>query len=252
MAQLNKDDYREPISEIDLGKEVIDFTKLSKPEEVVSPSKQEEVLIVRASKPEEAVLPVEEEVFVPESQSIRESLKVESSKVEEAPREVPAVNVGVFPHIEIKEQEEPVIKPEEESFAEEPVTVSMVEEVPVRETNPLAKKIEITETEEEIVPEPIVEAPKEEAVEEVVEAPKEEPIVIESYKEIRDAFWDKVNPSNTKRFEELGLEETEENRSFLNDLSVKITFLDDDLEDSIVSEEEAVLKIKEIKNLLNK
>ena len=238
MAQLNKDDYREPISEIDLGKEVIDFTKLAKPEEVVPPLKQEEVLVVKASKPEE-------EVFVPESQSIRESLKVESLKVEEAPREVPAVNVGVFPHIEIKEQEEPVIKPEEDSLDEEPVTVSMVEEVPVRENNPLSKKIEITETEEEIVPEPIAIEPKEEVIEEI-------PVAIESYKEIRDAFWNQVNPSNTKRFEELGLEETEENRSFLNDLSVKITFLDDDLEDSAISKEEAVLKIKEIKNLLNK
>ena len=234
MAQLNKDDYREPISEIDLGKEVIDFTKLAKPEEVVPPLKQEEVLVVKASKPEE-------EVFVPESQPIRESLKVESSKTEE----VSAVNVGVFPHIEIKEQEEPVIKPEEDSLDEEPVTVSMVEEVPVRENNPLSKKIEITETEEEIVPEPIAIEPKEEVIEET-------PVIIESYKEIRDVFWNQVNPSNTKRFEELGLEETEENRSFLNDLSVKITFLDDDLEDSIISEEEAVLKIKEIKNLLNK
>jgi len=241
MAQLNKDDYREPISEIDLGKEVIDFTKLSKPEEAVSPLKQE-VSAVKEFKQEEVALPVEEEVIVPESSSIKESLKMEASKKEEVIRGVPAVNMGVFPHIEIKEQEEAVIKPEEESFTEEPVTVSMVEEVPVREANPLAKKIEITETEEELVPEPIVEAPKEEKI----------PVVIESYKEIRDAFWDKVNPSNTKRFEELGLEETEENRSFLNDLSVKITFLDDDLEDSIVSEEEAVLKIKEIKNLLNK
>jgi len=46
----------------------------------------------------------------------------------------------------------------------------------------------------------------------------------------------------------LGLEETEENKGLLNDLSVKITFLDDDLEDGVISEEEAVSKIKEIQS----
>ncbi|MDD4358655.1 MAG: hypothetical protein PHY30_02450 [Candidatus Pacebacteria bacterium] len=99
---------------------------------------------------------------------------------------------------------------------------------------------------------PIIEAVEKESL--AVETEKEEtiqkeiPQVKKSYKELRDELWNKVNPANADRFSLLNIEETNQNKAFLNDIAVKITFLDDDLEDSLISEDDAMKKIKELEN----
>jgi len=218
MAEINKDNYREPISDVDLGANNFDFL----------------------SEETEEALPLEE---TKEEKPVNVSIKDSIIKEEILPskeEETVTPNLSAFPHIEIEEQEEV----EEEPIKEEkPVDVSIKDSIikeealpleetkeevlPVEDVNPLKRKIEI----------------KEASVEE--EAPIE---IEESYKEIRDAFWDKINPANANRFKDLCLEENEENRNKLNDLSVKVTFLDDDLEDGVISEEEAISKIKEIQS----
>lgn len=236
MDKFNKDSYREPISDNDLGKESLDFSGLSET--------KEEVLPLDEVKEEKPIAPsikdsiIKEEEVVPPEDFVQTSSIKDSTMVVEAPKDV-----SVFPHIEIKEQEEPVVEEKESQPIREEVKplnieIKEQEEEPIvkaspviEEENPLKRKIEINEQEE-----PVVE-----------EAPVE---IEESYKEIRDDFWEKINPSNVNRFKDLGLEETEENRSLLNDLSVKVTFLDDDLEDGVISEKEAVSKIKEIQSKL--
>ncbi|MDD3032756.1 MAG: hypothetical protein PHF88_02195 [Candidatus Pacebacteria bacterium] len=214
MAEINKDNYREPISDVDLGANNFDFLS----------EETEEALPLEETKEEKPV-----DVSIKESIIKEEALPKEEilpSKEEETV----TPDLSAFPHIEIEEQEEV----EEEPIKEEkPVDVSIKESIikeealPVEDVNPLKRKIEI----------------KEASVEE--EAPIE---IEESYKEIRDAFWDKINPANVNRFKDLCLEENEENRNKLNDLSVKVTFLDDDLEDGMISEEEAISRIKEIQS----
>ena len=105
------------------------------------------------------------------------------------------------------------------------------------------KKEEIVEE----VKEPLIEVKPEEIIQSQ-EKPKEE---VQSYKEIRDEIWNKVNPTNINRFKDLNIEDNDENRSFLNDISVKITLLDDDIEDGLIKEDEAIEQIKEIKAKLN-
>lgn len=90
--------------------------------------------------------------------------------------------------------------------------------------------------------------------EEYIEPAKEENIkkeisqIKKSYKELRDELWNKVNPANSERFELLNIEEIDQNKAFLNDIAVKITFLNDDFEDKLISEDEAIKKIKELEN----
>lgn len=245
MSPINEDNYREVISENDQEKDFVDFSTIAKPEEV---------------------LPLEEELVSPkENVPLEDNFSSIKESTMKEPEEI-SQQVGAFPYIEIKEQEEePVIEEpiieeepviEEKLVEEESVQVKKVTPV-VEESNPLKRTIQITEQEEEpVVEEPIIKEPianpiiVEEPVIEEKSVPVKPPI-IESYKKIRDEFWEQVNPSNRNRFKDSGLEENEENRAFLNDLSVKITFLDDDLEDKVISEIEAVFKIKEIKKLLD-
>ena len=115
-------------------------------------------------------------------------------------------------------------------------------------------KEEVPEVPQEPVKEELVQEPIKEEVPEIKEevASKPEPEPVLSYREVRDALYGKVSPRNIDRFKELGLEENVENKRLLDSVATKINFLDDDLEENAVSEKEALLKLKELQNLLTK
>ena len=115
-------------------------------------------------------------------------------------------------------------------------------------------KEEIPEAPQEPVKEELVQEPIKEEVPEIKEevASKPEPEPVLSYREVRDDLYSKISPRNIDRFKELGLEENVENKRLLDSVATKINFLDDDLEENAVSEKEALLKLKELQNLLTK
>lgn len=238
----NGDNYREPISESDLGEENFNnFFNISKNEEVHQPVKEsliEDVL-------DNSMPPIE--TISSDMPSIKESVSI-NEKVENNPFEekIDIAKEETLPEIQ-ETEEEPLVK---ES--------TLIEDNKEKEIdNPLEKVAEIASESERVVEsntneelsdyiKGIMQTEEEPILEEVIEEVKE-PLVKESYKEIRDEIWNKVNPINENRFKDFSIEENDENRSFLNDISVKITLLDDDIEDGIVKEEEAIQQIKEIK-----
>lgn len=129
-----------------------------------------------------------------------------------------------------KQEEEPLV-----IIKKEPV-VEIKEELSLRED-----QVDAIKSEENLVNEEEVIQP---TIEEVV--PEGIPQVEKSYKELRDDLWNKVNPANSDRFNLLNIEDTDQNKSLLNDIAVKITFLDNDLEDNLIKEDEATKKIKEL------
>lgn len=252
----NGDNYREPILESDLGEESFDnFFNVSKKEEVHQPAKEsliEDVL-------DNSMPPTE--TISSDMPLIKESISVESTneEIEGAifNSQKNSIEVETFPEIQEEKIEEiPSIK--ESIITEdnkEKETSNPLEEIKEETTFESEKVVESNTNEElsdyikgimQTKEEPILE----EVVEEVIEEVKE-PLIKESYEEIRDEIWNKVNPVNENRFKDLNIEENDENRSFLNDISVKITLLDDDIEDGIVKEEEAIQQIKEIKAKIN-
>ena len=163
---------------------------------------------------------------------------------------------SVIPEPSIKESsfvanEEAKTEIKKESYLKESVVSSIKKEIEdaIKEEVPIVEEVrqESNIIKEEV---PTVEEVRQESNIIKEEVPIVEEVRQESYKEIKDDLWNKINPSNENRFKILNLEETDENRSLLNDISVKITFLDDDVEDSLINEEEALQKIKEIREKL--
>ena len=277
----NQDNYRELISESDLGKDSFDnFFDMSQ-------DKKEQPQIIKESL-HENVEKVEEgqKEVIDNTPSIKESIMIEDS-TEEGVVQNSEVNIVEKKEIGMVEGiiNNPLGKKEEEIVENSEVNIVEKKEIEIIkeiDSNPLEKKIDIQEEIVENKPnmneeinnyikgviqideeKPTTEEKKEEIVEEVKESsieikkeeiiqnkekPKEE---VRSYKEIRDEIWNKANPTNINRFKDLNIEETDENRNFLNDISVKITLLDDDIEDGLITENEAIKQIKEIKAKLN-
>jgi len=285
----NEDIYREHIEESDLGKESFDvFSKFSKNKEDVIKETFDEgvgeseknVINTQASVVDnntsgnffEKKIEVEENIdntVLPEqplertNPSIKESLMTNKEINTESVIPKPSIKESSF-----VANEEAKTEIKKESYLKESVVSSIKKEIEdaIKEEVPVVEKVrqEPNIIKEEV---PVVEEVKQEpniikeevpVVEEVKQEPniiKEEVPVVEevkqeSYREIKNDLWNKVNPSNENRFKLLNLEETDENRSLLNDISVKITFLDDDVEDALISEEEALQKIKEIREKL--
>ena len=271
----NDDVYREHIEESDLGNESFDvFSKFSKnKEDVIKETFDESVgeseenvtntqafvvdndmngsffkkKIEVEGNMDNAVLP--EQPLERTNSSIKESSfeaneETEINNVESSMKEFLMANKEVNTEVVVSE---PSIK--ESSFvANEETRTEINKESYLKESVVSAIKKEIEDAIKEEVP--VVEEVKQESNIIKEEVPVVEEVKQESYKEIKDDLWNKINPSNENRFKLLNLEETDENRGFLDDISVKITFLDDDVEDSLVSEEEAVQKIKEIREKL--
>ena len=286
----NEDIYREHIEESDLGKESFDvFSKFSKNKEDVIKETFDEgvgeseknVINTQASVVDnntsgnffEKKIEVEENIdntVLPEQPLERTNPSIKESLMTN--EEMNAENV--IPESSIKESSvtidnvEPSIR-ESLMTNEEINTESVIPEPSIKESSFVANEEAKTEIKKEsYLKESVVSSIKkeiEDAIKEevpIVEEVKQEPNIIkeevpvveevkqESYREIKNDLWNKVNPSNENRFKLLNLEETDENRSLLNDISVKITFLDDDVEDALISEEEALQKIKEIREKL--
>ncbi|MGI6341146.1 MAG: hypothetical protein ACOX0B_02985 [Minisyncoccales bacterium] len=251
----NEDIYREHIEESDLGKESFDvFSKFSKNKEDVIKETFDEgvgeseknVINTQASVVDnntsgnffEKKIEVEENIdntVLPEQPLERTNPSIKESLMTN--EEMNAENV--IPESSIKESA---------FVASEEAKTEINKESYLKESVVSAIKKEIEDAIKEEVP--IVEEVRQESNIIKEEVPVVEEVKQESYKEIKDDLWNKINPSNENRFKLLNLEETDENRSLLNDISVKITFLDDDVEDSLVSEEEALQKIKEIREEL--
>jgi len=271
----NDDVYREHIEESDLGNESFDvFSKFSKnKEDVIKETFDESVgeseenvtntqafvvdndmngsffkkKIEVEGNMDNAVLP--EQPLERTNLSIKESSfeaneETEINNVESSMKEFLMANKEVNTEVVVSE---PSIK--ESSFvANEETKTEINKESYLKESVVSAIKKEIEDAIKEKVP--VVEEVKQESNIIKEEVPVVEEVKQESYKEIKDDLWNKINPSNENRFKLLNLEETDENRSLLNDISVKITFLDDDVEDSLINEEEALQKIKEIRERL--
>ncbi|MFA7142243.1 MAG: hypothetical protein WC157_02990 [Candidatus Paceibacterota bacterium] len=271
----NDDVYREHIEESDLGNESFDvFSKFSKnKEDVIKETFDESVgeseenvtntqafvvdndmngsffkkKIEVEGNMDNAVLP--EQPLERTNSSIKESSfeaneETEINNVESSMKEFLMANKEVNTEVVVSE---PSIK--ESSFvANEETKTEINKESYLKESVVSAIKKEIEDAIKEKVP--VVEEVKQESNIIKEEVPVVEEVKQESYKEIKDDLWNKINPSNENRFKLLNLEETDENRSLLNDISVKITFLDDDVEDSLINEEEALQKIKEIRERL--
>ena len=285
----NEDIYREHIEESDLGKESFDvFSKFSKNKEDVIKETFDEgvgeseknVINTQASVVDnntsgnffEKKIEVEENIdntVLPEqplertNPSIKESLMTNKEINTESVIPKPSIKESSF-----VANEEAKTEIKKESYLNESVVSSIKkeiedaikEEVPIveevrQESNIIKDEVPIVEKvrqESNIIKEevPVVEEVKQEPNIIKEEVPVVEEVKQESYREIKNDLWNKVNPSNENRFKLLNLEETDENRSLLNDISVKITFLDDDVEDALISEEEALQKIKEIREKL--
>jgi hypothetical protein len=268
----NEDIYREHIEESDLGKESFDvFSKFSKNKEDVIKETFDEgvgeseknVINTQASVVDnntsgnffEKKIEVEENIdntVLPEQPLERTNPSIKESLMTN--EEMNAENV--IPEPSIKESsfvanEEAKTEIKKESYLNESVVSSIKKEIEdaIKEEVPIVEEVrqESNIIKEEV---PVVEEVKQEPNIIKEEVPVVEEVKQESYREIKNDLWNKVNPSNENRFKLLNLEETDENRSLLNDISVKITFLDDDVEDSLVSEEEALQKIKEIREEL--
>lgn len=271
----NDDVYREHIEESDLGNESFDvFSKFSKnKEDVIKETFDESVgeseenvtntqafvvdndmngsffkkKIEVEGNMDNAVLP--EQPLERTNSSIKESSfeaneETEINNVESSMKEFLMANKEVNTEVVVSE---PSIK--ESSFvANEETKTEINKESYLKESVVSAIKKEIEDAIKEKVP--VVEEVKQESNIIKEEVPVVEEVRQESYKEIKNDLWNKVNPSNKNRFKLLNLEETDENRGFLDDISVKITFLDDDVEDSLINEEEALQKIKEIRERL--
>ncbi|MDD4662216.1 MAG: hypothetical protein PHG24_02960 [Candidatus Pacebacteria bacterium] len=271
----NEDIYREHIEESDLGNESFDvFSKFSKnKEDVVKETFDEDVgeseenvintpfsvinndinggffekKIEVEENMDNAVLP--EQPLERTNPSIKESSfeaneETKPDNVESSIKESLMADKGINTEVVAPEQS---IK--ESSFvANEENKTEINKESYLKESVVSAIKKEIEDAIKEEVP--VVEEVKQESNIIKEEVPVVEEVKQESYKEIKDDLWNKINPSNENRFKLLNLEETDENRSLLNDISVKITFLDDDVEDCFINEEEALQKIKEIREKL--
>lgn len=271
----NDDVYREHIEESDLGNESFDvFSKFSKnKEDVIKETFDESVgeseenvtntqafvvdndmngsffkkKIEVEGNMDNAVLP--EQPLERTNSSIKESSfeaneETEINNVESSMKEFLMANKEVNTEVVVSE---PSIK--ESSFvANEETKTEINKESYLKESVVSAIKKEIEDAIKGEVP--VVEEVRQESNIIKEEVPIVEEVRQESYKEIKDDLWSKVNPSNENRFKILNLEETDENRGFLDDISVKITFLDDDVEDALINEEEALQKIKEIRERL--
>ncbi len=225
-------------------------------EEIMAQNQQSTEVLVDS--PLERKIEVKEEVLAePIVSEEKTPIVEEEEQATNIEDQQPKDKVGDSPlerKIEVKEEvlAEPIVSEEKTPMVAEEKVINPLQNKPeTREeiNNYIKEAIEVNKEQ------PAVEEKKEEVVEEtkVNEEEKKEEVQIiqESYKEIRDIIWNKVNPSNADRFKALNMEETDENRSFLNDISVKITLLDDDFEDGFIKEEEAIQKIKEIKEKLN-
>ncbi|MDD4661874.1 MAG: hypothetical protein PHG24_01155 [Candidatus Pacebacteria bacterium] len=252
----NNDQYREIIEDEDLGeKSFSGFT-----EEI----KEEPVNIVEE---------VEQEEVIPTNDTNLNSIRESAFKVE-VPEEKPIIEKVIPPISDFTIDEDLTGEPVLEEVPEEQVVKSTPEapaeikqptiEVSVEIPQPTSEtKVEVVEPTPETPVEPIiseptiVEAPqptpevKVEPIIEKVEVPKPEPAPV-TYKEVRDVLYTKVSPKNEERFSLLGLEATSENKRLLDDIAIKINFLDDDFEDGAISEKEAILKIEELQKLLSK
>ncbi|MDD4333840.1 MAG: hypothetical protein PHS00_01640 [Candidatus Pacebacteria bacterium] len=236
----NNDSYREIISEEDLGE--TSFPSFSQKEEV---------------------LPIEEVASNP-APTINLSSSIRDSAFKEEVPEIVKEETKIISDFTISEDlmGEP-IKEEVPEVPQEPVKEELVQE-PIKEEVPEIKeevaskpepiKEEVPEVPQEPVKEELVQEPIKEEVPEIKEevASKPEPEPVLSYREVRDDLYSKISPRNIDRFKELGLEENVENKRLLDSVATKINFLDDDLEENAVSEKEALLKLKELQNLLTK
>ena len=251
----NEDVYREHIEESDLGKESFDvFSKFSKnKEDVIKETFDEDV-----GKSEENVINTQSSVmdnnmsgdFFEKKIEVEESM--DNAVLSEQPLEKtnPSIKESLMTNEEMNaENVIPESSIKESAFvASEEAKTEINKESYLKESVVSAIKKEIEDAIKEEVP--IVEEVRQESNIIKEEVPVVEEVKQESYKEIKDDLWNKINPSNENRFKLLNLEETDENRSLLNDISVKITFLDDDVEDALINEEEALQKIKEIRERL--
>lgn len=213
----NQDSYREPIEGDDMQGKAFD-TLASFPQTTENPIKE----IVN-----ENVREVDGDlVFTKKIEEIEEVEEV--GEIEDKVPLPPQGTSPVIPEGEVKDEAIPVktqIKPEVVEEIKQDIESALTEET----------KPEV----EEVKPEP----------EKPVETP---PLLKGEYKRIKKELWDKVRPSNKTRFKLFNLEETKQNKSFLNDVCIKIIFIDDDFEDSVISEEQALFKIREVQNLLTK
>ena len=255
----NNDTYREVIEDTDLGEKSFfpqennienkaSPQEFNNKEEVFVKEKEEDVSIsqrisenVANSEEQESSLKVPIRVSLMNEEEQSQEVKEENNLEEEIQNtktelkeEAPQSNIE--PDIKINEKPEEVL---ESNIKEERIESDLEEETLNVKTEEEAPQ-NTTEVKEEISNEE--EANDQALISEIPEIPQ----VKESYQEIRDSLWGKVNPANQERFKQLSIEENDQNKSLLNDVAVKITFLDDDLEDNLIKEEEAVEKIKEL------
>jgi len=260
----NNDTYREVIEDTDLGEKSF-FPQENNIENKASPQEfnnKEEVFVKEKEEDVSTSQRTSENVANSEEQesSLKVPIRVSLMKEEEQFQEVKEERSGnnleeetlnikteleeevlqsnIEPDIEINEKPEDVL----ESNIKEERSGNNLEEETLNIKTELKEEVpqNITEVKEEIFNEE--EANDQALTTEIQEIPQ----VKESYQEIRDSLWGKVNPANQERFKQLSIEGNDQNKSLLNDVAVKITFLDDDLEDNLIKEEEAVEKIKEL------
>ena len=171
-------------------------------------------------------------------------IKEQSYSEENITKEIPfSVSSEEEKEIEVPINETPIpIK--EQSYSEE----NIKEVSPPLKQNYIDESI-ISEIEKDIK-ESIKEVsppPELEVVEAVIpEQKKEEPLPQKSFQELIEELLSKVNPSNENRFKLYSLEETEESKDILDNVFIKLVFLSDDVEASVVSENQALLKLKEL------
>lgn len=249
----NDDIYREIIEDEDLG-EKSSFSSFTEE------TKEEPISIVEE---------VEQEEVTPINDTNLNSIR-ESAFKAEVPEEKLIIEKVVSPISDFAIDEDLTGEPVPEEVPEEQV-VKSIPETPVKIKQPAIETpvevaeptLEIPQSTPEVRVEPITPEPtiaevsqptpevKVEPVIEKVEVPKPEPTPV-TYREVRDALYFKVSPKNEERFSLSGLEETSENKRLLDDIAIKINFLDDDFEDGAISEKEAILKIEELQKLLSK
>ncbi len=232
----NNDIYRESIEPEDMGEEKTDSTQLMGNVQTNNVQTNNDNQIERVEKELEAHfnenIPQKKETE--DTNIIKQEIEKEIVEIED--------NTG--------EQRGSVIKIEDEK----------IEDIPEIEYIPIKKQAETKEPEEESIVEikvPVKEEPiteikipekTEEVVEEIKTPVKEEPIAeikipieekpVEDFNSLYTELWEKVNPNKTQEAE---------NKKELTDIAVKVTILKEDLEDKEITEEEAIQKIKKLK-----
>jgi len=230
----NNDSYREIISEEDLGESL--FPSFSEKEEILPikevTEKPAPTINLSSSIRDSAFKEEEPEIVKEETKPVSDFTISEDLMGEPIKEEVPEI----------------IQKTEEVIFEKSGIVVQESINEPIKEETPEI----VPEKVEETIKEEVVSRPEPEIVKEQVPEPIKEEVILKpvlSYREVRDDLYGKVSPRNINRFKELGLEENIENKRFLDGIAIKINFLDDDLEEKAISEEEALLKLQ---NLLTK